>query len=110
MADPFELVALGLPADVAPDALPDAVKRLVAECWPGMSRAQLVARARRRALQPSLRAAGDHPGAAAPGGDRVFQPDAAGRGRARAAHRASAAREAATPVGASGEGVETARA
>ncbi|WP_244179571.1 hypothetical protein [Paraburkholderia aspalathi] len=32
-----------------------------------MSRAQLVARARRHALQPSLRAAGDNPGASAPG-------------------------------------------
>jgi hypothetical protein len=67
MADTFELVALGLPVEFAPDSLPDAVKRLVAECWPGMSRAQLVARARRRALQPSLRAAEDHPGAAALG-------------------------------------------
>ena len=67
MADTFELVALGLPADLAPDALSDAVKRLVAECWPGMSRAQLLARARRRALQPSLSAAGGNPGAAPPG-------------------------------------------
>ncbi|MGQ7932253.1 hypothetical protein [Paraburkholderia sp. D1E] len=41
MADTFELVALGLPADLAPDSLPDPVKRLVADCWPGMSRAQL---------------------------------------------------------------------
>lgn len=56
MADTFELVALALPADLAPEALPAAVKRLVAECWPGMSRGQLVARARRHALQPSLRA------------------------------------------------------
>lgn len=45
MADTFELVALALPVDLAPDALPDAVKRLVADRWPGMSRAQLVARA-----------------------------------------------------------------
>jgi hypothetical protein len=29
MADAFELVALALPADLAPDALPDAIKRLV---------------------------------------------------------------------------------
>lgn len=58
MADTFELVALALPADLAPEALPAAVKRLVADCWPGMSRAQLVARARRHALQPSLRAHG----------------------------------------------------
>ncbi|MGF6872737.1 hypothetical protein [Paraburkholderia sp. MM5477-R1] len=67
MADPFELVALALPAGCAPESLPPAVKRLVADCWPGMSRAQLVARARRHALQPSLRAAGDNPGVSAPG-------------------------------------------
>ena len=67
MADTFELVALGLPAEFAPDALPDAVKRLVADCWPGMSRAQLVARARRRALHPSLRALVDGRSASAPG-------------------------------------------
>jgi len=59
MADTFELVALALPADLAPDALPDPVKRLVADCWPGMSRAQLVARARRHSLGPSLRALAD---------------------------------------------------
>jgi hypothetical protein len=63
MADTYELVALALPADVAPESLPAAVKRLVADCWPGMSRAQLVARARRHALRPSLRAHG----ASAPG-------------------------------------------
>ncbi|TDY15737.1 hypothetical protein B0G81_8832 [Paraburkholderia sp. BL6665CI2N2] len=67
MADPFELVALALPADCAPGSLPPAVRRLLADCWPGMSRAQLVARARRHALQPSLRAAGGNPGASAPG-------------------------------------------
>jgi hypothetical protein len=63
MADTFELVALALPSDVAPEALPEAIKRLVADCWPGMSRAQLIARARRHALHPSLRAHG----ASAPG-------------------------------------------
>ena len=68
MADTFELVALALPADLAPEALPAAVRRLVADCWPGMSRAQLVARARRHALQPSLRAAADVAGPGAPGG------------------------------------------
>jgi hypothetical protein len=72
MADAFELVALGLPGDLAPDALPDAVKRLVADCWPGMSRAQLVARARRQALQPSLRAAVGNPGATAPADTGLF--------------------------------------
>jgi hypothetical protein len=72
MADTFELVALGLPAGFAPDALPDAVKRFVADCWPGMSRAQLVARARQHALQLSLRAAGGNPGATAPGDTGLF--------------------------------------
>jgi hypothetical protein len=67
MADAFELVALALPADLAPDSLPDAIKRLVADCWPGMSRAQLVARARRYAQHPSLRALVDSRGAGAPG-------------------------------------------
>jgi hypothetical protein len=67
MADTFELVALSLPGDCAPESLPFVVKRLIADCWPGMSRAQLFARARRHALQPSLRAAVNHPGASTPG-------------------------------------------
>lgn len=58
MPDTFELVALALPTNLAPEALPVAVKRLVADCWPGMSRAQLIGRARRHALHPSLRAHG----------------------------------------------------
>jgi hypothetical protein len=56
MADVFELVALALPGDTAPESLPATVRQFVAECWPGMSRGQLVARARRLALRPSLRA------------------------------------------------------
>jgi len=63
---------LALPGDLAPDALPEAVKRLVADCWPGMSRARLVARARRRALQPSLRAAVGTPGATTPADIGLF--------------------------------------
>jgi hypothetical protein len=63
MTNTFELVALALSGDVAPESLPAAVKRLIADCWPGMSCAQLVARARRHALHPSLRAHG----ASAPG-------------------------------------------
>ena len=58
MADIFELVALALPTDLSPEALPDEVKRLVVDCWPGMSRVQLIARARRHTLHPSLRAHG----------------------------------------------------
>ena len=56
MAETFELVALALPGDTAPESLPASVRQFVAECWPGMSRGQLVARARRLALRPSLRA------------------------------------------------------
>ncbi|CAD6560134.1 hypothetical protein LMG28727_07046 [Paraburkholderia kirstenboschensis] len=56
MADAFELVALALPGDVAPESLPAIVRQFVADCWPGMSRGQLIARARRLALRPSLRA------------------------------------------------------
>lgn len=81
MADTFELVALALPGDCAPESLPVAVKRLMADCWPGMSRAQLIARARRQALRPSLRAAVDHPGAAAPGATGHFSLTVTADGR-----------------------------
>ncbi|WP_321969097.1 hypothetical protein [Paraburkholderia tropica] len=56
MAVRFELVALALPAGCAPESLPPPVAALVAACWPGMSRAQLLDRARRLALRMSLRA------------------------------------------------------
>ncbi|WP_231337697.1 hypothetical protein [Paraburkholderia sprentiae] len=56
MADAFELVALALPGDVVPESLPATVRQFVADCWPGMSRSQLIARARRLSLRPSLRA------------------------------------------------------
>ncbi|RQS66623.1 hypothetical protein DID96_23295 [Burkholderia sp. Bp8963] len=56
MSDTFELIAISLPPDMAPEALPAAVKSMVADCWPGMSRGQLIARARRHALRLSLRA------------------------------------------------------
>ncbi|REE07602.1 hypothetical protein B0G71_8137 [Paraburkholderia sp. BL27I4N3] len=56
MADAFELVALALPGDVAPESLPATVHQFVVDCWPGTSRSQLTARARRLALRPSLRA------------------------------------------------------
>ncbi len=45
MADAFELVALALPGGVAPESLPAIVRQFVADCWPGMSRSQLIARA-----------------------------------------------------------------
>ncbi|MEX4003599.1 hypothetical protein AB4Y38_32465 [Paraburkholderia sp. EG285A] len=56
MADRLELVALALPAGCAPESLPPAVAAFIAACWPGMSRAQLLDRARRLALHVSLRA------------------------------------------------------
>ncbi|BCZ84822.1 hypothetical protein PTKU64_84970 [Paraburkholderia terrae] len=71
MADAFELVALALPGDTAPESLPATVRQFVVECWPGMSRGQLVARARRHALRPSLRA-GRLCGASAPGEVGLF--------------------------------------
>lgn len=55
MADRLELVALALPADCAPESLPPSVAAFMAACWPGMSRAQLMDRARRLALRASLR-------------------------------------------------------
>ncbi|MCP3713198.1 hypothetical protein M3I54_41135 [Paraburkholderia sp. CNPSo 3274] len=64
-----ELVALALPAGCAPETLPPAVAALMAACWPGMSRAQLLDRARRLALRASLRA---RPGSSSePGPDGV---------------------------------------
>ncbi len=56
MAVRFELVALAQPAGCAPESLPPPVAALVAACWPGMSRTQLLDRARRLALRMSLRA------------------------------------------------------
>jgi hypothetical protein len=67
MADAFELVALALPADTAPESLPAPVRQFIAGCWPGMSRGQLVARARRAGLRPSLKAATGQSGPGAPG-------------------------------------------
>ncbi|WP_028209056.1 hypothetical protein [Paraburkholderia nodosa] len=56
MADRLELVALALPAGCAPETLPPPVMQFIAACWPGMSRAQLLDRARRLALRVSFRA------------------------------------------------------
>lgn len=55
MAYRLQLVALALPADCAPELLPAPVSRFIVACWPGMSRAQLLDRARRFALRASLR-------------------------------------------------------
>jgi hypothetical protein len=45
-------VALALPGEVAPESLPTTIRQFVSDCWPGMRRGQLVARARRLALRP----------------------------------------------------------
>jgi hypothetical protein len=55
MAEPFQLLAIGLPAGLAPEAVPQAVAGLMASCWPGMSRAQLLDRARRQGLRVPVR-------------------------------------------------------
>ncbi|WP_321948415.1 hypothetical protein [Paraburkholderia sp. J10-1] len=68
MADRLELVALALPAGCAPESLAPSVAAFVAACWPGMSRAQLLDRARRLALRVSLRARRE-PG---PDGTRLY--------------------------------------
>ena len=54
MAYRFELVSLALPADCPPELVPPAVGRLLSVAWPGMSRAQLVDRARRLDMRASL--------------------------------------------------------
>ncbi|WP_321939428.1 hypothetical protein [Paraburkholderia sp. J8-2] len=68
MADRLELVALALPAGCAPESLPPSVAAFVTACWPGMSRAQLLDRARRLALRASLRARPEH----GPDGVRLY--------------------------------------
>jgi hypothetical protein len=55
MAYRFEIVTLALPADCPPESVPSVVSRLIAAAWPGMSRAQLVDRARRLDMRASLR-------------------------------------------------------
>ncbi|WP_430233304.1 hypothetical protein [Paraburkholderia tropica] len=59
MADRFELVAIALSVGYAPEALPPAVVAFVGACWSGMSRAQLLERARRVGLHVSLRRLND---------------------------------------------------
>ncbi|MPW11637.1 hypothetical protein GCT19_40565 [Paraburkholderia sp. CNPSo 3155] len=55
MPDRLQLVALALPADCAPESLPAPVSQFIAACWSGMSRVQLLDRARRLGLRASLR-------------------------------------------------------
>ncbi|MFT0172077.1 hypothetical protein ACLKMY_24220 [Paraburkholderia mimosarum] len=72
MPNRFELVALALPADCPPESVPAAVGRLISAAWPGMSRAQLVDRARRLDMRASLRV---QPGSEAIGPIGPIGPD-----------------------------------
>jgi hypothetical protein len=56
MADIYLLAGLTLPQGVAHESLPGTVTRFMADCWPGMSRTQMIARAKRRGLRLSFRA------------------------------------------------------
>ncbi|MFL9912772.1 hypothetical protein PQR75_42170 [Paraburkholderia fungorum] len=69
MADIYLLAGLTLPQGVAHESLPGAVTLFMAECWPGMSRTQMIARAKRRGLRLSFRATPPCP----PGEAGVFE-------------------------------------
>jgi len=56
MADIYLLAGLMLPPGVAHESLPGTVTRFMSDCWHGMSRTQMIARAKRRALRLSFRA------------------------------------------------------
>src|ERR1700754_843006 len=56
MADTYLLTGLTLPAGVAHESLPETVTLFMSDCWPGMSRRQMIARAKRRGLRLSFRA------------------------------------------------------
>lgn len=58
MADIYLLTGLTLPAGIAHESLPGAVKAFIADCWHGMSRTQMIARAKSRGLRLSFRATG----------------------------------------------------
>ncbi|MBB5498690.1 hypothetical protein [Paraburkholderia sp. MM5384-R2] len=69
MADIYLLSGLTLPRGVAHESLPGTVTRFVSDCWPGMSRTQMIARAKRRGLRLSFRATAPCP----PGETGVFE-------------------------------------
>src|ERR1700756_3195607 len=56
MADIYLLAGLTLPPGVAHESVPGAVTLFMSDCWPGMSRTQMIARAKRRGLRLSFRA------------------------------------------------------
>ncbi|MGY6163900.1 hypothetical protein [Paraburkholderia strydomiana] len=56
MADLYLLAGLTLPQGVAHESLPGIVTRFMSDCWHGMSRTQMIARAKHRGLRLSFRA------------------------------------------------------
>ena len=58
MADLYLLAGLTLPQGVAHESLPGTVTRFMSDCWHGMSRTHMIARAKRRVVPPSRRGAG----------------------------------------------------
>ncbi|MEZ2311410.1 hypothetical protein AB6809_32735 [Paraburkholderia sp. RCC_158] len=56
MADIYLLTGLTLPQGVAHESLPGTVTRFMSDCWPGMSRAQMIGRGKLRGLRLSFRA------------------------------------------------------
>ena len=56
MADIYLLDGLTLPRGVTHESLPGIVTRFMADCWHGMSRTQMRARAKRQGLRLSFRA------------------------------------------------------
>ena len=64
MADIYLLAGLTLPPGVAHESLPGTVTRFLSDCWHGMSRTQMIARAKRRGLRLSFRATAPCPSGA----------------------------------------------
>ncbi|MFM0741849.1 hypothetical protein PQQ51_31855 [Paraburkholderia xenovorans] len=56
MADIYLLAGLTLPQGVAHESLPGTVACFISDCWHGMSRTQMMARAKRRGLRLSFHA------------------------------------------------------
>jgi hypothetical protein len=56
VTDIYLLAGLTLPQGVAHESLPENVTIFVSDCWQGMSRTQMMARAKRRGLRLSFRA------------------------------------------------------
>jgi hypothetical protein len=55
MADVYQLAGLTLPPDLSHESLPEAVRMFLQDCWAGMSRTQMTARAKRRDMRLSFR-------------------------------------------------------